>query len=222
MLPHAAAAPMPADPPVLRMTLRDGRPVALRPVVPEDRARLAEGFAELSRESRRLRFLGSVSTLNDAQLRYLTDVDGRDHVAWGALDLTNPDAPGFGVGRMIRLGPGGVRRRVLVDRLGHGPGAGRGPAAAGGARRRGARCRRGHAARRDRARERADVGVDVPPGRPEGGRRRRAGAGPGPPRRSRRQRDGGPTLPRPSPPSAGPGRTGRSNARAAKARSHAG
>ena len=94
------------DPPVLRMTLRDGRPVALRPVVPSDRDRLAEGFEELSRESRRLRFLGSVSTLNDAQLRYLTEVDHRDHVAWGALDLTDPDAPGFGVGRFIRLGEG--------------------------------------------------------------------------------------------------------------------
>ena len=102
-LPCDAAVP---DPPVLRMTLRDGRPVALRPVVPEDRARLAEGFAELSRESRRLRFLGSVSTLNEAQLRYLTEVDGVDHVAWGALDLTDLDRPGFGVGRMIRLGEG--------------------------------------------------------------------------------------------------------------------
>lgn len=97
---------MPADPPVVTMTLRDGRPVALRPVVPQDRDRLAEGFAELSSESRRLRFLGSVSALNQAQLRYLTEVDGRDHVAWGALDLTDPDAPGFGVGRFIRLGAG--------------------------------------------------------------------------------------------------------------------
>ena len=94
------------DPPILRMTLRDGRPVALRPVVPEDRDRLAEGFEELSSESRRLRFLGSVSTLSPAQLRYLTEVDGHDHVAWGALDLTDPDAPGFGVGRFIRLGAG--------------------------------------------------------------------------------------------------------------------
>ena len=105
MLPLRRAAAV-SDPPVLRMTLRDGRPVALRPVVPGDRARLAEGFGELSHESRRLRFLGSVSTLSDAQLRYLTDVDGTDHVAWGALDLTDPDAPGFGVGRFIRLGAG--------------------------------------------------------------------------------------------------------------------
>lgn len=77
--------------------------MALRPVVPTDRTRLAEGFEELSAESKRLRFLGSVSTLSDAQLRYLTDVDGRDHVAWGALDLSDPARPGFGVGRFIRL-----------------------------------------------------------------------------------------------------------------------
>lgn len=94
---------MPDDPPVLRLSLADGRPVALRPVVPSDRDRLAAGFDELSVESRRLRFLGSVSTLHDAHLRYLTEVDHVDHVAWGALDLTDPDAPGFGVGRFVRL-----------------------------------------------------------------------------------------------------------------------
>lgn len=77
--------------------------MALRPVVPEDRDRLLEGFEALSVESRRLRFLGAISSLNEAHLRYLTNVDGHDHVAWGALDLTNPDAPGFGVGRFIRL-----------------------------------------------------------------------------------------------------------------------
>jgi GNAT superfamily N-acetyltransferase len=92
-----------SDPPVLRLTLRDGHPVALRPVVPSDRDRLAAGFAQLSADSRRLRFLGSVSTLSDAHLRYLTEVDGHNHVAWGAIDLHEPDAPGFGVGRFVRL-----------------------------------------------------------------------------------------------------------------------
>ena len=102
MLPHAAPPTVP-DPPVLRMTLRDGHPVALRPVVPEDRDRLRAGFDELSAASRRLRFLGAVSHLSDAHLRYLTEVDGHDHVAWGALDLDAPAAPGFGVGRFVRL-----------------------------------------------------------------------------------------------------------------------
>ena len=102
MLPLHAHAAVPA-PPVLRMTLRDGRPVALRPVFPSDRDRLAAGFDALSPASRRLRFLGSVSTLSDVHLRYLTDVDGHDHVAWGALDLSDPSEPGFGVGRFVRL-----------------------------------------------------------------------------------------------------------------------
>ena len=92
------------DPPVLRLTLRDGRPVALRPIEPADRDRLATGFDALSTASRRLRFLGSVSNLSEAHLSYLTEVDGHDHVAWGALDLTDPALPGFGVGRFIRLG----------------------------------------------------------------------------------------------------------------------
>lgn len=90
-------------PAVLSFRLPDGSPVALRPVVPSDRDRLLEGFDKLSETSRRLRFLGSVSSLSDAQVRYLTDTDGIDHVAWGALDLTDPEAPGFGVGRWIRL-----------------------------------------------------------------------------------------------------------------------
>ena len=91
-------------PPILRLDLPDGHPVALRPVVPADRERLAEGFAELSETSRRLRFLGAVSTLSPATLHYLTDVDHVDHVAWGVLDLDDPEAPGFGVGRFVRLG----------------------------------------------------------------------------------------------------------------------
>lgn len=92
-----------SPPPLLEFRLRDGTPVALRPIVPADRDRLLEGFAHLSETSRRLRFLGSVSSLSESQLEYLTSTDGIDHVAWGALDLTAPDAPGFGVGRWIRL-----------------------------------------------------------------------------------------------------------------------
>ena len=90
-------------PPILRFALPDGHPVALRPVVPSDRERLAAGFDELSEASRRLRFLGSISTLSPSALSYLTDVDHVDHVAWGALDLSDAEAPGFGVGRFVRL-----------------------------------------------------------------------------------------------------------------------
>ncbi len=125
MLPPLRRRAM-SDPPVLRLTLRDGHPVALRPVVAADRDRLAAGFDQLSPDSRRLRFLGSVSSLSDAHLRYLTEVDGRDHVAWGALDLEDPAAPGFGVGRFVRLAESPTTAEfsltVLDTAQGHGVG----------------------------------------------------------------------------------------------------
>ncbi|GAB5537636.1 MAG: hypothetical protein Rubg2KO_38850 [Rubricoccaceae bacterium] len=115
-----------SPPPLLQFTLRDGTPIALRPIVPADRGRLLDGFEHLSETSRRLRFLGSVSSLSEAQLDYLTSTDGIDHVAWGTLDLSAPDAPGFGVGRWIRLDPdthiAEFSLTVLDDMQGHGIG----------------------------------------------------------------------------------------------------
>lgn len=69
----------------------------------EDAGRLIRAFDALSFESRRFRFLSPLSHLSEEQARYLADVDQRDHVAWGALDLKHPELPGLGVGRMVRL-----------------------------------------------------------------------------------------------------------------------
>jgi GNAT superfamily N-acetyltransferase len=107
MQPYATAAapPLPAVPDSLSLpfTLRDGTPIVLRPVHPADRERLAEGFEHLSETSRRLRFIGAMNHLNEQQLDYLTDVDGVNHVAWGALDPEARGMPGLGVGRFVRL-----------------------------------------------------------------------------------------------------------------------
>ena len=115
-----------SPPPLLQFTLRDGTPIALRPIVPADRARLLEGFEHLSEASRRLRFLGSVTSLSETQLDYLTCTDGINHVAWGALDLRPRDTPGFGVGRWIRLSSephiAEFSLTVLDDVQGHGIG----------------------------------------------------------------------------------------------------
>ncbi|MEM1054464.1 MAG: GNAT family N-acetyltransferase [Bacteroidota bacterium] len=90
-------------PPLLRLTLRDGTTVGLRPVTPDDAGRLVRGFEALSLESRRFRFLSPLSRLTDEQAQYLASVDQRDHVAWGAVPLHSPEADGLGVGRMVRL-----------------------------------------------------------------------------------------------------------------------
>lgn len=88
-----------------KCSLRDGTPVTVRPVVPEDRDELRRGFLELSPQSRYYRFLNVVGEPTDDLLSYLTEVDQKDHVALGAT-IESPDLKterGIGIARFIRL-----------------------------------------------------------------------------------------------------------------------
>lgn len=87
----------------IELRLRDGTRVLLRPVVPDDKERLAQGFDRLSPASRYRRFMGAVTRLRPAQLALFTEMDYVDHYAIGALALDEPDVPGIGVARYIRL-----------------------------------------------------------------------------------------------------------------------
>jgi GNAT superfamily N-acetyltransferase len=83
--------------------LDDGTPVTVRHVRPDDAAELKRGYDKLSPSSRYRRFLGSI-TLSDETLRYLTCVDGKDHVAIVAVTRA-PDGgaeTGLGIARFIR------------------------------------------------------------------------------------------------------------------------
>lgn len=82
---------------------RSGRVFLVRPISPGDKALLQRGFTELSAESKYFRFFAYQRRLSDAQLRYFTEVDGVDHVAWGILDVTRAEAVPVAVGRFIRL-----------------------------------------------------------------------------------------------------------------------
>ncbi len=82
--------------------LRDGTPILLRQIRPEDRDRLVEGLRRLSPASRYLRFHADVDQLTESQIDYLSRVDHREHEAIVALDRTRPDVPGIGVARYIR------------------------------------------------------------------------------------------------------------------------
>lgn len=88
----------------IQCTLRDGTRVLVRPVEPDDKDKFVEGFARLSSRSRYLRFHSGIEQLSAGQLRYLTEVDQRHHVAWVAIDRDDPDLPGIGVARFVRLG----------------------------------------------------------------------------------------------------------------------
>lgn len=86
-------------------TLRDGTVIGVRPIMPEDREELRRAYRAASARTRYLRFLGSMSDLDEKTLTYLTDVDQQDHVALVAT-LTSPDLKterGIGVARFIRL-----------------------------------------------------------------------------------------------------------------------
>jgi RimJ/RimL family protein N-acetyltransferase len=87
----------------VRFTLRNGAPVIVRPILPEDKDRLIDAFARLSETSRYHRFGTPVRRLTEAQLQYLTEIDYVDHMAWVALDPTAQGEPGLGVARYVRL-----------------------------------------------------------------------------------------------------------------------
>jgi GNAT superfamily N-acetyltransferase len=81
--------------------LNDGTRMLVRPIVPEDKDLLVEGFARLSPESRFRRFLGYMDKLRPPLLRYLTEIDYVDHFAWVGLDADKNS--GVGVARYVRM-----------------------------------------------------------------------------------------------------------------------
>ncbi len=74
--------------------------VRIRPIRPEDKALLNWGLSRLSEATVQRRFLSPKPRFTDAELRYLTEVDGHDHVALVAID---EDGDLVGVGRFVRL-----------------------------------------------------------------------------------------------------------------------
>jgi GNAT superfamily N-acetyltransferase len=84
-------------------TLRGGTRVTLRLVRPEDKEMLREGFARLSPASRYLRFFTAKQTLTEADLVQLTELNGIDQLALGAV-RQGPDGEleGLGVARFAR------------------------------------------------------------------------------------------------------------------------
>ena len=71
--------------------LADGTLLMLRPIQADDKHQLHNAFARLSAETARLRFLAPKPRLSAAELRYLTEIDGDDHVAVLAVRADNPD-----------------------------------------------------------------------------------------------------------------------------------
>ena len=71
--------------------LRDGTRVLLRPIEPADKDRLTVALGRLSQETIRRRFLAAKPRFSSGELRYLTEVDGHDHLALVAVLADDPD-----------------------------------------------------------------------------------------------------------------------------------
>lgn len=70
---------------------RDARRYVLRHIEADDKDRLAAAHARLSAETIQRRFLASKPSLTRADLRYLTEVDRRDHLAIVAVAADDPE-----------------------------------------------------------------------------------------------------------------------------------
>lgn len=88
------------------LDLRDGRRLRIRPIEPDDKEALSEGFRRLSPESRYRRFFAPLSQLSPTDLRYLTEVDHRNHEAVIGFDAGTGEA--VGVARYVRSDDPGV------------------------------------------------------------------------------------------------------------------
>jgi RimJ/RimL family protein N-acetyltransferase len=86
----------------VRVRLGNDVDVDIRPIRPDDKALLAAGMEHLSERSSYQRFLATKHSLSATELRYLTEVDFRDHVAFVAVRPEEPDVL-VGVGRWVRL-----------------------------------------------------------------------------------------------------------------------
>jgi RimJ/RimL family protein N-acetyltransferase len=82
--------------------LPDGALILIRPIRPDDKRMLEDGLRHLSDESVQRRFLTLKRSFSRAELRYLTEVDGRDHVALVAEYPGDPARRLIAVGRFVR------------------------------------------------------------------------------------------------------------------------
>lgn len=79
------------------------RRVCFRPVTPDDRDRIVQGLRSMSVETSYRRFFTPTFYPSEKTLRYLTHIDGDQHMAIGAVDCSREGHPGIGAARYVRL-----------------------------------------------------------------------------------------------------------------------
>jgi len=98
--------------------LADGTAVCLRTITPGDAPLLRQAIATLSAEARYLRFFSPAPALPEPVIARLVDVDGHDHIAWGALCTECEGTPAIGAVHAVRGahdGPVGEYSVAVLD-----------------------------------------------------------------------------------------------------------
>ncbi|MEL6322685.1 MAG: GNAT family N-acetyltransferase [Pseudomonadota bacterium] len=83
-------------------SLRDGTPVMIRQIHPEDKHYLTEGLKELSLASQHYRFFAPKKGFTEEELKAFTEIDHHAHDAWGAFDTSEDGPKPIGVARYIQ------------------------------------------------------------------------------------------------------------------------
>ena len=108
-----------------RHVLSDGTVVVLRPIEAADKTELQLGLQRLSPESIQRRFMSAKPRFSESELRYLTEVDGHDHVAI-VVELEKLPGTVVGVARYVALPdqPGVAEPAIVVADFLQGKGLG--------------------------------------------------------------------------------------------------
>ncbi len=102
----------PGAPRTERVTLRDGRVALVAALHPDDRRRYLTGVSHMSPESLYRRFMTPMERLSEMQLRYLLEIDHRDHEALLAVDEESGEA--VGVTRFVRLERPAIAEAAII------------------------------------------------------------------------------------------------------------
>lgn len=97
-------------PETVEIELENGTKAEVRPILPIDAPLIVEGLSGLSESSRFARFGVGIYNLSNQELKYLTEIDHRSHVAWGATIGGEP----AGVGRYFVIPEEGCAEVALT------------------------------------------------------------------------------------------------------------
>lgn len=110
---------------VRQRVLRDGTPVTIRPIRPEDSGMEQEFVRHLSNDSRYFRFMGSLRELPKKKLRLFTEIDYERHMAFVATILNEGKELEIGTARYAAAEkPETCEFAIVIDDAWQGSGVG--------------------------------------------------------------------------------------------------